>query len=204
MWISYFFFYKKRGLCIIISEHLKNSYTSVKKKISNFNCMHGWKKSCPISFTLVNVESITSTITVVNAAIQFHHWQIVLLLNHSWMTVTTKKRKTAYNYKHNMCQLEVVICIENWSILVLSLLGTALDNRVSQKLLGNPDYCSGATDPSFIDNCAKPINVLSQGASFDPQPEFYQQKSETMIFHNYFQQPIFFNEEPRTGNFALL
>lgn len=90
-----------------------------------------------------------------------------------------------------MCQLEVVIYIENWSILVLSLLGTALDNRVSQKLLGNPDYCSGATDPSFIDNCAKPINVLSQGASFDPQPEFYQQKRETMIFHNYFQQPIF-------------
>lgn len=35
--------------------------------------MHGLKKSCPISFTLVNVESITSTITVVNAAIQFHH-----------------------------------------------------------------------------------------------------------------------------------
>lgn len=30
--------------------------------------MHGLKKSCPISFTLVNVESITSTITVVNAA----------------------------------------------------------------------------------------------------------------------------------------
>lgn len=90
-----------------------------------------------------------------------------------------------------MCQLEVVIYIENWSILVLSLLGTALDNRVSQKLLGNPDYCSGATDPSFIDNCAKPINVLSQGASFDPQPEFYQQKRESMIFHYYFQQPIF-------------
>lgn len=90
----FFFFTKKEVKCIVISEHLKNSYTSVKKtkKKPNFNCMHGLKKSCPISFTLVNVESITSTITVVNAAIQFHHWQIVLLLNHSWMTVTTNKK----------------------------------------------------------------------------------------------------------------
>lgn len=93
------------------------------------------------------------------------------------------------------------ICVRNSYILridqslVLSLLGTALDNRVSQKLLGNPDYCSGATDPSFIDNCAKPINVLSQGASFDPQPEFYQQQKRERIkyshAYDYLQQPIF-------------
>lgn len=92
------------------------------------------------------------------------------LLNHSQTTITTRNKR--------LHMITNTICVRNSYILridqsvVLSLLGTALDNRVSQKLLGNPDYCSGATDPSFIDNCAKPINVLSQGASFDPQPEF--------------------------------
>lgn len=38
---------------------------------------------------------------------------------------------------------------------------------------GTRIYCKGATVPSLIDNCANPIKVLSQGASFDPQPEFY-------------------------------